>query len=179
VSPLGQWDWLTGASGLLGDQTTGNGAGIRITVSTPDLSQFGDKNELRLVGWNGSSWIDLSGGPSASGNTRNSKLSGMMISGITAIGIGRIRTTQMSLYPNPISGQSSIQLRFMTEYTGQAWLQLYNSTGQQLTSVSVNCMSGENIFHIPVHTLIAGLYFIELKDISGNQLNASSQFIKQ
>ena len=178
VSAIGQWDWLTGASGILGDQTTGTGAGIRITVSTPDLSRFADKNELRLVGWNGSRWVDLSGRPAASGNISNSKLTGTMIPGITAIGIGKIRSTQMVLFPNPVSDRSTIQLRVTTDYTGQAWLQIYNSIGQQLSSVSVNCVSGVNTFPISIGVLEAGTYVVELKDIGGDQLNATSQFIK-
>lgn len=178
VSAIGQWDWLTGASGILGDQTTGTGAGIRVTVSTPDLSQFADKNELRLVGWNGSSWVDLSGRPSASGTNSNGKLTGIMIPGITAIGIGKIRSTQMALFPNPVSDRSTIQLRVTTDYTGQAWLQIYNSNGQQLSSVSVNCVTGVNTITIPIGMLKVGTYVVELKDIGGNQLNATSQFIK-
>lgn len=178
VSTVGQWDWLTGASGNLGDQSTGSGTGIRITVSIPDLSRFAEKNELRLVGWNGSSWVDLSGRPSASGNNSNSKLSGTMIPGITAIGIGRIRSTQMILFPNPVSDQSVIQARVTSEYTGRGWLQIYNSIKQQLTSIPVNCISGVNTFSININGLKAGTYVVELRDELGDLLNASSQFIK-
>lgn len=89
VSKVGQWDWLTGASGNLGVNSTGNGNGLLITVSLPDVSNFATSNELRLVGWNGSHWKDLSNKPTASGNIENSKLSGTMIPGISAIAIGK------------------------------------------------------------------------------------------
>lgn len=81
VSAVGEWDWQDLSS-------TGNG--VTITVSIPDMSAFATTSNLRLVGWNGTSWIDLSGSATASGNTENSTLSGTMQSGITAIGIGSI-----------------------------------------------------------------------------------------
>ncbi len=88
VSPVGQWDWQVGNAGNLGAGTTGTGAGIPITVSIPDLSLFATAAALRLVGWNGSQWINLSGTTGASGNVENSILGGTMIEGITAVAIG-------------------------------------------------------------------------------------------
>ena len=88
VSIIGQWDWQVGNAGNLGTGTTGTGAGLTITVSIPDVHTFALANDLRLVGWNGASWIDLSGAATASGNLENSTLSGTMVAGITAIGIG-------------------------------------------------------------------------------------------
>jgi hypothetical protein len=86
VSNIGQWDWQTGIN--LG--ATGNGAGLTVTASIPDMTTFAATSSLRLVGWNGSSWIDLSGAATASGNTENSSLTGTMVAGISAIGIGSI-----------------------------------------------------------------------------------------
>jgi hypothetical protein len=92
VSKVGQWDWQIGANDNLGQGTTGNGVGLTITVSIPDMSRFANTSELRLVGWNGTAWIDLSGKPTATGNLENSELSGTMILGITAIAIGKIES---------------------------------------------------------------------------------------
>ena len=92
MSKAGQWDWQVGENANLGDGTTGNGEGLIITVSIPDMTQFADASELRLVGWNGSSWVDLSGRSTATGNKENSKLSGSMIPGISAIAIGKVST---------------------------------------------------------------------------------------
>ncbi len=86
VSPVGQWDWQVGTN--LGN--TGTGAGLTITVSIPDMTSFAVASKLRLVGWDGTSWIDLSGMATASGNIENSTLSGTMVAGITAIGIGNL-----------------------------------------------------------------------------------------
>ncbi|WP_435355912.1 hypothetical protein [Emticicia sp. SJ17W-69] len=79
VSSVGQWDWI---------EITGSTAGITVTVSIPDLSSFGPASQLRLVGWDGSKWVNLSGTTGASGNTENSTLSGTMVSGIKALGVG-------------------------------------------------------------------------------------------
>jgi hypothetical protein len=86
VSTSGQWDWIP---------VSGTGAGLTITVSIPDLSATGvAAADLRLVGWNGTSWIDLSGSSNATGNTENSTLSGTIPAGITisALGIGSTST---------------------------------------------------------------------------------------
>jgi hypothetical protein len=82
VSTAGQWDWIP---------VSGDGNGLTITVSIPDVADLNATTAtLRLVGWNGTSWVDLSHGSTASGNTENSSLSGTMIPGIQAIGIGAI-----------------------------------------------------------------------------------------
>lgn len=88
VSTAGQWDWQTGEAGNLGAGTSGTGEGLTITVSIPDMSAIASAASLRLVGWDGTQWIDLSGAATASGNTENSTLSGTMVAGITAIAIG-------------------------------------------------------------------------------------------
>jgi hypothetical protein len=90
VSTAGQWDWQVGEADNLGNGTTGNGAGLTITVSIPDMTTFAVASSLRLVGWNGTNWIDLSGTATATGNTENSLLSGTMVPGITAVAIGTV-----------------------------------------------------------------------------------------
>jgi hypothetical protein len=83
VSKQGQWDWIP---------VSGTGAGLTITVSLPAGVNTATALDLRLVGWNGTSWIDLSGSATATGNTEGSLLSGTMVTGITAIGIGSTTT---------------------------------------------------------------------------------------
>jgi gliding motility-associated-like protein len=84
VSPVGQWDWLP---------VNGTGEGLSITVSIPELTGdfFTNASDVRLVGWNGSTWVGL-GTNGASGLLENSTLSGTMIAGIQAIGIGSIKS---------------------------------------------------------------------------------------
>ncbi len=82
VATVGFWDFI---------RVAGSGS-IPVTVSIPNLSSFAPANELRLVGWNGTSWIDLTGqGTPASGNTENSTLSGVIPENgtITALAVGR------------------------------------------------------------------------------------------
>lgn len=84
VSDLGQWDWQA---------ISGTGAGLGITVSIPAITAttgvFNQPSNLRLVGWDGatSKWVSL-GTTGASGLTNYSTLSGTMVAGIQAIGIG-------------------------------------------------------------------------------------------
>ena len=81
VSDLGQWDWQA---------ISGSGEGLGITVSIPEISATGvftDASNLRLVGWDGTVWKAL-GTEGASGLTNYSTLSGTMVAGIQAIGIG-------------------------------------------------------------------------------------------
>ena len=82
VSPVGQWDWQA---------ISGSGDGLGITVSipesTPTTGAFTYPANLRLVGWNGSKWVALgTEGPTAL--AIDTPLSGIMIAGIQAIGIG-------------------------------------------------------------------------------------------
>jgi hypothetical protein len=80
VNPAGQWDWVP---------VSGTGAGLTVTVSIPAGITAPAAN-LRLAGWNGTSWVDLSGAPNATGNTEGSTLSGTMVSGIQAIAVGNV-----------------------------------------------------------------------------------------
>ncbi|MDR6197576.1 T9SS type A sorting domain-containing protein [Siphonobacter sp. SORGH_AS_0500] len=90
VSTAGFWDFVKVAGS----------SSLDVTVSMPDLSGFAPASDLRLVGWNGSSWIDLSGNANASGNAENSTLSGTVPVGIniTALAIGSITQS-----PTPVS----------------------------------------------------------------------------
>lgn len=90
VSPVGQWDWQAGDAGNLGAGTTGTGAGLTITVSIPDMTHFAKATDLRLAGWNGTNWIDLTGTATGSSNMENSTLTGIMQPGITAIAVASI-----------------------------------------------------------------------------------------
>lgn len=83
VSDAGFWDWIP---------VTAATNPLTVTVSIPDMTSFASAANLRLVGWDGTQWVDLSGAATASGNALNSTLSGTVPAGttITAIGIGSI-----------------------------------------------------------------------------------------
>jgi uncharacterized repeat protein (TIGR01451 family) len=82
VSNIGFWDWVPFSGS--------NVDGLTVTVSVPDVSSFSTAANLRLVGWNGTAWVDLSGVSNATGSTAGSLLSGTIptSSTISAIGIG-------------------------------------------------------------------------------------------
>jgi gliding motility-associated-like protein len=136
VSPVGQWDWQA---------ISGTGAGLTITLSIPTISGAGltVAADLRLVGWNGTTWVNL-GTAGASGLTENSTLSGTMIAGIQAIGIGAVDTTPPlpptidTVTPNPngtlaVSGTaepgSTVAVTFPDGSTGTAVTDLLGNYG--------------------------------------------------
>ena len=85
VSTTGQWDWKV---------VTASTNNLNVTASIPNVGALTTTaSSLRLVGWNGTQWVDLSGSAAvanASGYTENNTLSGIVPAGtnITAIGIG-------------------------------------------------------------------------------------------
>ena len=79
VTDIGQWDWQS---------ISADSFGLTVTVSIPDMTGFAPAADLRLVGWDGTQWVNLSGTSGATGNTEDSLLTGTMINGITAITIG-------------------------------------------------------------------------------------------
>ncbi len=155
VSPVGQWDWVP---------VSGTGAGLAIRVIIPDMSRFSSPAGLRLVGWNGRQWINLSTGEKpysagrsyASSNTDNSTLVGTMVAGITAVGIGQFPSefqisgnlfddgngltdglvNQIGLGPNPVNGTDIDPIR----------------SGSQPVFVSLVGSAGYALFTQPVST---------------------------
>lgn len=80
IYPLGFWDYIL---------TAGDDDGLQVTVSMPNVSAFAVAGDLRLAGWNGTQWIDLSGS-GTSGTAENTPLTGTIPAGqtITALAIG-------------------------------------------------------------------------------------------
>jgi hypothetical protein len=187
VSKVGQWDWQVGSLGMIDTNGTGDGSDLMITVSIPDMRDFGETNALRLVGWNGTSWIDLSGRATANGNIEDSQLSGKMIAGISAIGIGRINLDAVDndepggflLYPNPVTHYENIHLRFNSNYAGQADLIVFDATGRTVMRNKVECKSGVNTILVDVKILSSGSYYLSIIGVNGNVIGRGKRFIKQ
>lgn len=185
VSNIGQWDWQTGEAGDLGGDATGNGMGLTITVSIPDMRSFAEPAALRLVGWNGSNWIDLSNNPTANGNTEDSQLSGIMIPGISALAIGRIETYNNDepvgclLYPNPVINYNNINARFQSTYNGLADIIVYDAIGKTVIKSSIQIKSGVNLIPIDVKMLANGNYYLNIIAANGKIIAKGKKFIKQ
>ena len=92
ASIAGMWDW---------QDVSGNAAGTTITVSIPDLGNFGPAEYVRLIGWDGNQWVKL-GITGVQATTEDNLLSGIAIAGLTAIGIGSVDPSA-ALSSNPIS----------------------------------------------------------------------------
>jgi hypothetical protein len=186
VSNVGQWDWQVGESESLGKGTTGNGNGLNIRVTIPDMRSFAEPSELRIVGWNGSQWIDLSGKPTATGNTEYSNITGSMIAGISAIGIGKVKDEYsyienegFLLYPNPVINYNNINARFRSIHTGTGQLLVYDAAGKLVIRKYVQYKWGINIISIEVKQLSNGTYYMNLFSAGGEKLFVGKRFIKQ
>lgn len=85
ISTAGFWDWVP---------ISGAFNGTTITASIPDLSTFATTANLRLAGWNGTMWLDLSNAATATGNTEGSTITGLLpVTGtISAIALASITT---------------------------------------------------------------------------------------
>ena len=173
VSTVGQWDWQVGID--LGYGLTGNGEGLVIKVSIPDMTQFATTSQLRLVGWNGTKWIDLSKTATATGNTENSTLQGIMIPGITAIGIGRIYAT-LPLKLEKFTGISSncrtiLNWKTAGEYNTDEFI-VEQSTGsftyQAVAAVPATGSPNGSVYSITVEQASAvASYRLKMKDKDG------------
>lgn len=84
VCDVGFWDWML---------VSGSDDGLTVTVSIPNVDFYAVTANLRLAGWNGTQWIDLSGAATASGNTENETLSGTIPAGQTITAIAIASTT--------------------------------------------------------------------------------------
>ena len=67
-----------------------NATSADVTVSLPDVSAFATASQLRLVGWNGTQWVNLSGSTGASGTAKGSTLAGTAPANIKALALGVI-----------------------------------------------------------------------------------------
>ncbi|WP_159471526.1 T9SS type A sorting domain-containing protein [Dyadobacter sp. 3J3] len=85
VSQAGFWDWIP---------VTGSFSGLTVTASIPDLTTFATAANLRLAGWDGTQWINLSSAANATGNTEGSTITGTIpaTGTISALAIGSITT---------------------------------------------------------------------------------------
>ncbi|GLU53493.1 hypothetical protein Dfri01_29540 [Dyadobacter frigoris] len=85
VSQAGFWDWIP---------VTGSFTGLTITASIPDLTTFATAANLRLAGWDGTQWINLSTAANATGNIEGSTITGTTpaTGTISALAIGSIAT---------------------------------------------------------------------------------------
>lgn len=186
VSNNGQWDWQVGASGALGEDATGNGENLTITVSIPDMKSFAEAAALRLVGWNGKQWIDLSKSATANGNLEDSQLSGTMIAGITAIGIGKVAISpyitddgNFLLFPNPVRNYDNLHVRFKTANNGIADIVVFDAIGKQVLKNSIQYKSGVNMIPINVKSLANGNYYLHIISNNGMIIARGKKFIKQ
>ena len=146
VMTTGQWDW---------QDINASASGVTVTVSIPDLSAFGPASTLRLAGWNGSQWINLSstqGTSAATGNTENSTVTGTMQSGITSISVAKT-PLQVNLTPSVEIDNFNFSFNQSRDFTVNLFETLGTSTSGTVT-FRISKLSGWDIT-VPGITLTA------------------------
>ena len=77
----------------------------------------------------------------------------------------------IQLWNNPGKNQ---KLYLVTMQNSRASILLYNSTGQKVQQLSVNALTGSNLFDLDFNNLSKGIYFIEVK----MEVNGSKKLLK-
>jgi hypothetical protein len=181
VSTLGQWDWSGNYSG-----------NVNVSVKVPSTITGGSNSNtnLRLVGWNGSSWINLG----TAGSDPFSILYGVVPANIHALGIGNItvvsnfRTIDITeesenvenffiLSPNPLNDDKILNLEYKLQYTGKAQIALMDAGGKTLMKYDTEITEGVNKQTLDCTALASGVYSISITGSKQNILVDSKKII--
>ena len=169
-----------GSVSVIGDWPISAPEGTRITVSMPALGiDPAEAATLRLVGWNGSQWVDLSDGMTAGGCAMaGCPLIGTISAHITDLAIGSTSralaekgesdATNLVIWPNPTQGPLNLAL----------------SAGKTIQEVRVLDLQGRSLIRpnlgassVNTSNLPVGTYLVEVFTTQGQTLR--KQFVKQ
>lgn len=163
VSPIGNW-------------SISAPAGTNVTVSTPRLNLGAEEADyLRLVGWNGHQWIDLSGTSTLTACvTGDCPLIGTLTAGITDLAIGSSRNpanvTNLRVWPNPTHGPLHLTLpadKVISE------IQVLDQQGRFISNFPKGTLND----HLDLSPLTTGSYILEVRTTEGKTLR--QHFIRQ
>ncbi|OYU79214.1 MAG: hypothetical protein CFE23_15160 [Flavobacterium sp. BFFFF1] len=179
VSIFGQWDWIA-------SYTSGN---VNVSVKPPP-SAYGnaDVTKLRLVGWNGISWINL-----GTSGLNAGVLSGVVPPGINALGIGTVSTgttfrmqgnrpeiekskDTFEIFPNPVNN-GIVKIRYRREQSAPANVFLFAISGQLILEETVSLDKDSSEISIDLQKLAAGTYILQLVLLDGTQLINDAKLI--
>ena len=79
--------------------------------------------------------------------------------------IGEAENT-MSIYPNPFNNH--INIDYGAQSGGQAVIRLYDMTGRQVLSKTVNTIAGNNNLKLETQNLKPGVYLLKIGNDEGN-----------
>lgn len=81
------------------------------------------------------------------------------------------------LYPNP--AHAFAYIKFTMESLDEVLVSLYDISGKQIYTIPQKSVAGENVIHLPVNTLSAGVYFVSIQTRSTSNLNNVYKLIIQ
>lgn len=157
VSAAGFWDWI---------QSGESSGRVSVSVNIPDESAFAIASDLRLVGWNGYEWINLSRNSGATSAARFGIITGEvdLSAGITAIGIGSITYTTLPVTLVSFEGK--------VDKTCVAHLRWLATNEQNIRDYSVE-ISYDGLRFTPIgkvaakNTVAQSAYAFDYKDLRG------------
>ncbi len=172
----GQWDWEVFKESFVG---------AKISVSIPDLTGYTNytAKDLRLVGWNGTKWINLSGDNEGTSLNEDASVTGTMQDGITAVTVGFKKTAKIELIkkaayqgdPSKAKVGDEIKYTFIATNTGDVTLR-----NVVIKDPMIRTVIPENIQELAVggsSAIFTGSYFITAADIQSGLVTNTAEVI--
>ena len=68
---------------------------------------------------------------------------------------------EISLYPNPVLGQSTVNVSLVSSNSEEKELKIINSLGQEISSMTISLGKGRNLYTLDVSEFRSGVYFLK------------------
>ena len=84
-------------------------------------------------------------------------------SAISAVKVNPAKDYVKTVFPNPVTGNQPVHIKYIATEAAQIKIDLYNYLGKAVNSVTVDAVKGENDFAMkPGHFISAGLYYLSV-----------------
>lgn len=87
-----------------------------------------------------------------------------------------VTLSDVSIYPNPVSGGTAIQVEVSSTANATAKLEVYDNTGRVLATEPLQLQNGANAYSLATNNWGAGVYIVR---ITGEQVNLTRKLIVQ
>lgn len=87
-----------------------------------------------------------------------------------------VTLSEVSIYPNPVSGGASVQVEMSSNLATTASLQVFDNTGRVVAQQPLQLQNGSNVYSLATNSWGAGVYFVR---ITGEQVNLTRKLIVQ
>jgi hypothetical protein len=84
----------------------------------------------------------------------------------------------VSLYPNPVTSNSTATLSFKLNYQGKAAMAIVDASGRVVANSVITVGAGINNHLIDTRTLLPGVYFVKVSKTNGEKLFVPTKMVK-